>query len=265
MAVLRYLKLFGLFVRVSVQDDAAYRVDFFVHMILSIVQLFGELMGLWMIFANTTALNGWDAWQIFALLGVFRIMSGVIGLGIAPNMRLIMEDIRDGKLDFVIMKPVNTQFFASTRRLIIWRLTDIALGLGVAFFASLRLSAELSALQIAQFIIMLVVGIAIIYSFWLALATLAFWFTRISNIEMVFWNVFEAGRYPVDIYRPSIRLALTYVIPLAFLTTFPASALLGKPLPAGGVVTALVIAVASLTFASIFWRFGLSRYSGASA
>lgn len=261
----RYLKLFGLFVRISIQDDAAYRVDFLVHMILSVVQLLGELMGLWVIFANTTSLNDWNAWQILALLGVFRIMSGVIGLAIAPNMRQIMEDIRDGKLDFVIMKPVNTQFFASTRRVIIWRLTDVVVGLGVAFFASLQLSAELTALQVVQFLIMLAVGVTIIYSFWLTLATLAFWFTRISNIEMVFWNVFEAGRYPVDIYRPSIRLALTYVIPLAFLTTFPASALVGKPLPAGGILTALLIAAASFTFASLFWRFGLSRYSGASA
>jgi len=114
------------------------------------------------------------------------------------------------------------------------------------------------------FVAMLTAGIMIIYSFWLMLATMAFWFTRINNIEMVFWNVFEAGRYPVDIYRPWVRWGLTYVIPLAFLTTFPAGALVGKT-GSSGIVAALALGTLSWVIASAFWRFGLSRYSGASA
>lgn len=262
--IARHLKLVSLFARLSVQEAVAYRVDFATHLFTSLAEFLSELMGLWIIFSNTRSLAGWNAWEILALLGVFRIMSGTIALLIAPNMRLIMQDVREGTLDFVLIKPVNSQFFVSVRRVVIWRLFDIVLGIGIAAVAGAKLSAAVSAGRAAMFMLLLSAGVTIIYSFWLVLATCAFWFTRINNIEMVFWNVFEAGRYPVDIYRPGVRWALTYVVPLAFLVTFPARALIGR-LEAGNVAASLALAGAALAGASWFWRYGLRHYSGASA
>jgi ABC-2 type transport system permease protein len=263
--MLRHLKLIWLFARLSVQDDVAYRLDFLAHALLSLFQLLAELIGIWTIFSNTRSLAGWNAVQVLALLGVFRVMVGIIGMLISPNMRTIMEDIRDGKLDYAILRPVNTQFLVSVRRVVLWRLNDILLGLGlVAVSIAMSGGAGLSPARVALFAVMLAAGVTIIYSFWLVLATMAIWFTRINNIEMVFWNVFEAGRYPVTIYRPWVRWGLTYVIPLAFLTTFPASTLLGKTGP-GTIGLAVVAAGLSLAAASRFWRWGLRHYSGASA
>ncbi len=260
----RYLRLFWLMVTLSVQDTAAYRVDFIMHFVLAIVQLGAELVALWTIFSNTQSLAGWGPMQILALLGVFRIMTGAIAMGISPNMRAMMEEIRDGKLDYVILRPINTQFLVSVRRIVLWRVSDVVLGLGLITFASLRLSASLSVWQVLFFVVMIAAGVTIIYSFWLVLGTMAFWFTRINNIEMVFWNVFEAGRYPVEIYRPWVKWGLTYIIPLAFLTTFPAQTLVRRLDPLN-VLLAVAAAGAALTGASLFLRFGLRHYSGASA
>jgi ABC-2 type transport system permease protein len=260
----RYLKLIVLFTRVSVQDSAAYRADFFAHVLLTLANFGAELIGLWTIFSNTRSLNGWGIFEMVALLGVFRTMSGFIGLTIAPNMRLIMDDIREGKLDFVILKPVNSQFFVSFRRVVIWRLADITLGLALVTIACVKLSSLLTTARVAMFIALLATGAVIIYSFWLVLATLAFWLVRVNNMEMVFWNVFEAGRYPVDIYRPMVRRGLTYIVPLAFITTFPAGALVGRT-EFSGLALALFFAAGSLAVASAFWRYGLRHYSGASA
>lgn len=262
--MIRYLKLMWLFARVSVQDDAAYRVDFATRVVFSALQVCGELVTIWTIFSNTTSLGGWNVYEVLTLLGVFRVMTGVIAMLIAPNMRLLMEDIRDGKLDYAIVKPVNTQFFVSVRRFVMWRVTDIVLGFGLVTFAGMRLASDLSPGQVLLFAVMLGAGITIVYSFWLALGTCAFWLTRITNIEVVFWSVFEAGRYPVHIYPPWIRYGLTYLIPLAFLTTIPAGSLVGRADPVS-VGTGVVAAAVSLAAASAFWRFGLSRYSGASA
>lgn len=259
-----HLKLIALFARVSFQDDAAYRMDFVVRALVSLLQLGAELLGVWTIFSNTKTLAGWNVWQMVALLGVFRIMTGVIAAAIAPNMRLLMEEIRDGKLDYAILKPLNTQFMISLRKHVLWRLTDVVLGLGLVIVACVQLSATLTPWMIFKFLVMLASGMTIIYSFWLMLGTCAFWLTRISNIEMVFWSLFEAGRYPVTIYPPWLRYGLTFIVPLAFLTTFPAGTLVGK----GGVVSvtvAVVVAGGALLIGSAFWRFGLSRYSGASA
>ncbi len=260
----RYFRLLGLFARVSIQDDAAYRADFYAHALMSLLHLGAEVIGLWTIFANTRSLAGWTVFEVVTLVGVFRVMSGMVGLLIAPNMRNMMEDIRHGGLDFALIKPVNSQFYVSTRRIVFWRLTDVAIGVLMVGVGCAKLHSQLSWLSLAYFVVMLAAGVTIIYSFWLILATCAFWFTRISNIEMVFWNVFEAGRYPVTIYPRWIRLCLTYVFPLAFLTTFPASSLVGKS-DASELGIAVSVSAISLTTASIFWRFGLRHYSGASA
>jgi ABC-2 type transport system permease protein len=259
-----HLKLIWTFARVCIQDDAAYRFDFLFHAVLAVVQLCAELVGIWVIYSNTETLGGWSAWEILVLLGVFRVMIGMITLFIAPNMRLLMQDIRDGTLDFALMKPLNSQFFASFRRMVAWRVTDVFLGLALASFACIRIWGTIPLWRVGFFAVMLGSGAAIIYSLWLVLATCAFWFTRITNIEMVFWNLFEAGRYPVDIYRPWIRWGLTYLVPLAFLTTFPAGALAGKTNPANA-LAAIVFAILALIGSSVFWQYGLRRYSGASA
>ncbi len=260
----RYFRLLWLFTRVSVQESAAYRTDFFASLLVTLLNFGAELVGLWTIFSNTRALNGWNVFHMLALLGVFRTMGGIVGLVIAPNMRLIMDDIREGRLDFVILKPINSQFFASFRRVVVWRLADIALGLVLVLIACVKLAASITIGKVIMFMLMLAAGAVIIYSFWLVLGTLAFWLTRVNNMEMVFWNVFEAGRYPVQIYNPVIRFCLTYIIPLAFITTFPAAALVGKS-HISGLALAAFFAAASLFAASSFWHYGLRRYSGASA
>jgi ABC-2 type transport system permease protein len=252
------------FARVSVQNDVAYRVDFAAHVVMALLQLCAELIGIWTIFSNTRSLAGWNALETLVLLGVFRIMVGVITLVIAPNMRSIMSEVRDGALDFVLMKPIHTQFYVSARQIVLSRLMDVLLGIGLVVFACRRLAADVPIETVLSFALMLLAGVTLIYSFWLVLATCAFWFTRLSNIEMVFWNLFEAGRYPVHIYRPWVRWGLTYLVPLAFLTTIPAGALVGKT-TLENLTAALGLAVAALVGSSWFWRFGLRKYSGASA
>ncbi|TWT45422.1 hypothetical protein RAS1_18470 [Phycisphaerae bacterium RAS1] len=261
---MRHLRLIALFARVSLQNEAAYRFDFFLKLGVAVAQLVGELFSLWVIFSNTRSVAGWSAAEVVVLLGVFRMMVGIIGAFVAPNMRRIMEDIRNGTLDFVLTKPIDSQFYVTFRQMLVWRAVDTVLGLGLAVAGAVAMARSVPPLHVVYFLLMLAAGAVVIYSFWLILATSVFWFTRIDNIEMVFWNVFEAGRYPIDIYRPWVRWTLTFLIPLAFLTTFPAAALVGKATPYG-LLAGAVVAPAMLLLASWFWRFGLRRYSGASA
>lgn len=262
--MLRYLKLYFLFIRVSIQNDTAYRFDFIVRLIIAAAQAAGELITLWIIFSNTQSLGGWSVNQALVVLGVFRVMAGIIGTLIAPNMRLIMEDVRNGTLDFVLVKPINDQFYASVRRVTLYRIADMTLGFTMVIIGCVRLTSHVALWSIPLFVLKLVAGAAIIYSFWLALATLAFWFTKISNIEMIFWNMFEAGRYPVDIYPPGIRSIFTYILPLAFMISFPAASLVGKG-EASQLIAAMIVAPAMLFASSAFWKHGLRHYSGASA
>lgn len=262
--MLRHLRLLALLAKISIQNEAAYRVDFYLRAVSSSLQLCGELLMLWTIFSNTRSVAGWGVFEMVILLGVFRVISALIGMVIAPNMRQLMEDIRSGTLDFVLTKPVSSQVYVSFRTLVFWQLTDVLLGMGLIVVGASQLAGVVSAGRAAAFVVMVACGAVIIYSVWLVLATSVFWFTRIANIEMVFWNVFEAGRYPVDIYRAPFRWILTYALPLAFLTTFPAAVLAGRAEPTS-LLGAVGVAAAALTGATLFWRFGLRSYSGASA
>jgi len=261
---MRNLGLLLVFFRTSLQRDAAYRADFFLRAFTATLQMCGELLALWTIFANTTALRGWSPPQVIVLLGVYRVMIGLIGMVIAPNMRLIMEDIRSGTLDFVLAKPIDSQFYVSFRNFVIWRANDIALGLLLVLGGVIALGRLDEPGRALPFLLMIGAGATIIYSLWLMLATSVFWFVRVNNIEMVFWNAFEASRYPIDIYRPWVRWALTFILPLAFITTFPAGVLTGH-VGWTTVLRAALMAPVMLLLASAFWRFGLRHYSGASA
>ena len=141
------------------------------------------------------------------------------------------------------------------------------LGFSVAIYGCLRLTGTVPVGAVLEFIVTLVAALAIVYSVWLMLATTCFWFVRIQNIEMVFWNVFEAGRYPIVIYRPWIQWMLTFVIPLAFITTIPAGTLIGLDDRFVGWAPAVAVGMAALMLlvSHWFWRFGLRHYSGASA
>jgi ABC-2 type transport system permease protein len=260
--MIRYLKLLVLLLRVSLMNEAAYRADFFLRAGWSLVAVAGELTALWIVFANTPSLAGWNVYQVLALLGVFRMVGGAIGMVIAPSMRRIMEDVRNGTLDFLLTKPVNSQFFASLRQIVPWRAADLVIGAVLALFGGWRAGARPETLLL--FLPLLAAGIVIVYSIWLVLATTTIWFIRVENIEMVFWNLFEAGRYPMDIYPRLLRRLLTYLVPVAFIITVPAGALAGKTRP-WQVLAALALSAASLVTASLFWRYGLRHYRGASA
>ena len=249
-----------------------YRANFFAQILVTLLGIGTQLAAVWVIFRHTPNLAGWSLPQVLALLGVYNFMYGFIGAVIAPNMRQVLEDVRQGTLDFALLKPINSQFLVSVRQFEIWRLTDIALGLALVFYASSQmttgrgssLAGALGAREALTFPLMLLCGGVIVYSFWLILATTSFWFTRIDNIEMIFWNIFEAGRYPIDVYPLYIRRFLTFGVPLAFITTIPARAL-GGALETPTLLLAALLAVAMAVVSGWFWRVGLRRYGSASS
>jgi ABC-2 type transport system permease protein len=107
-------------------------------------------------------------------------------------------------------------------------------------------------------------GVVIVYSFWLILATLSFWFVRVENILVIFQSMYEAGRWPVSLYPAWLRFSLTFLVPIAFATTVPAQALAGR-LTWQILLGTLALAVALFVVSRFFWRVGIQRYSGASA
>lgn len=261
---MRALRLLWVFFRVGVMGELAYRVNFVVRLFQSLVELGTALAGLAIVFSYTDNLGGWRPDEIVALVGVYFLVGGVIGLFIQPSMEAFIESIREGTLDFTLTKPEEAQLLISIQDVEIWELIDILLGFGVLTVALVRLGERIGAGQAAAFAVMLLAGGAIVYSFWLILASLSFWFVRVENILVIFQSMYEAGRWPISLYPGWLRFGLTFLVPVAFATTVPAEAITGR-LDTSTLFGALALAGALLFASRLFWRTGIRRYSGASA
>jgi viologen exporter family transport system permease protein len=261
---MNYLRLFGTYFKVGAMGEMQYRLNFFVQLFQSILQLGTAIAGLAVIFSYTHTLGGWRPDEVLALVGVYTLVGGLIGLVLYPGIEQFIQSVRDGMLDFTLVKPVDTQLLVSIHSVDIWKVIDIGLGFGVLVYALVQLGARVGFSEATLFIGMLLTGSAIIYSFWLILATLSFWFVRVENILEIFRSMYEAGRWPVSLYPGWLRFILSFIVPVAFVTTVPAEALTGRLTP-NTLLLAAVLAAALLVGSRIFWKIGLRQYSGASA
>jgi ABC-2 type transport system permease protein len=258
------IRLLMAFFWVNIMGEAAYRVNFFFQLFQSFLSLAVALAGIGVIFSYTDALGGWGPGEILALVGVYILVGGIIGLVIQPGMEDLIQSVRDGTLDFTLTKPEDAQLMISIGRINIWGVIDVGLGLAVLVTALVRLGEKAGGWQAGEFILMLTSGGIIIYSFFLILATLSFWFVRVENILVIFQSMYEAGRWPVSLYPGWLRYGLTFVVPVAFATTVPIEALTGR-LNWQTLLIAIALALFLVIVSRLFWRLGLRHYSGTSA
>ena len=175
-----------------------------------------------------------------------------------------MEDVRLGTLDFTLTKPVDAQVLVSMRQVEVWKLVDVVVGFVVLAVAIAQLGAAVGPAEAVAFLVALLAGVTIIYSFLLILATCAFWFVRLDNILNIFQSMYEAGRWPIGIYPPWLRTMLTFLVPIGFAITVPTEGS-GRP-PDLAESARRHRARRRLTLvARVFWRIGVRHYSGASA
>lgn len=245
-------------------NELAYRVNFFTQLFQSVMSLVLSLGGLAVVFNQTDTLAGWRPAELIALVGIYILVGGLINLMIQPSMQRFMEDIRMGTLDFMILKPEDAQFLISVRQIEIWKLIDIAMGVAVLIIALMRLGTQLGVGQVLAFGIALLAGATIVYSFWMMLATCAFWFVKTENILVIFQSLYQAGRWPITIYPGWLQMMLTFLVPITFAVTVPAQALTGR-LTGQTLLLAVLVAGALFALARWFWRFGIRFYAGASA
>lgn len=261
---MRYLKLLGIFYKYSFLKELEYRVNFLSNAFMSVFWMVWGIVSVSIFFLHRDRMGDWTFPEVLMVVGLFTFFNGVMESLLRPNVGAVIEQIRDGTFDFVLTKPVNAQFISSLRNIIVWRLVDVIIGIGLIVYALGQLHVTPTTGQILFFIGMLVSGIIIVYAIWLMMVSLAFWFVKIDNITELFYAFYEAGRYPVTIYRGLVRVLLTYVVPIAFVTTFPASALLGR-LDQNTTIVGLGFAIGLFVLSNRFWNFALRYYSSASS
>lgn len=258
------LNLIVKLVKVNVQQDLAYRTDALVNILVNLLWLAWELLGLSILFRNTPTLVGWGPGDLLALLGVFRLVNTLMAALIWPNTEKFNAGVRDGSLDYTLLRPAPALFLVTFTRIIVWRAWDVVLG-AVLIGIGLRIGGgSVSAVDLGTFLLLAASGAVILYSLWVAMIAVTFWFVKFDNNVTILQALLEAGRYPASVYPAWLRVIVTFIVPIAVATTVPLQALRGELTP-GQVLLFLGIGATSLWIASRIWKAGLRRYGGASA
>jgi ABC-2 type transport system permease protein len=258
------LKLLSAFLKVNIQMSLAYRADTVVNILLNLMWLGWELLSLSIIFSNTDTIGGWDFGELIALLGVFRLVHTLMIALIWPNTEKFNQSIRDGSMDYTLLQPINSMFLVTFSRITVWRAWDLVLAT-ILIVVGINLSGDTTTpLNILTFILLAISGGIVIYSLWIVLIALTFWFTKFDNNVTILQALLDAGRYPVTVYPAWLRILVTFIIPIAIATTIPLQALRGD-LSLGRALMFILIGILSFLIASQVWKAGLKRYSGASS
>jgi ABC-2 type transport system permease protein len=263
MKITRYLKLIGIFAGASVAAKLEYRANFVVNILESVVRAVAGVLGLSILFGDGKGLGGWSRDEALVLVGIFTLIGGATGVGVFPNLRRIGESVRTGSMDFTLLKPLDSQFLVSTREINIFQIPEMLIGIGFIAYGLIKLES-VNALNILLALALLIAALAIVYSICFMLSTIAFWFVRVENTLELFWGFYQASQFPITVYPGWVRIMFTFFIPVAFITTVPAEALLGR-VNLSSVGFAVGFAILLLAVSRWFWRFGLRSYTSASS
>ncbi len=258
------LRLAATYLRLGALNELQYRANFFVSVFQSGLAVAVGLAVLALVYSHTPSLNGWTHSELMVVLGVQILLGGVIHAVIQPNMQQVMDEVRDGKLDHALTKPEDAQLIVSLRTLRLWQLTEVISGAAVIGVGVARLGSHIGAGRSVAFLVLLLIGALLLYCFWLVLATIAFWLINVWFLSEMFEGIYQVGRWPIGVYPGWMRYSFTYLVPIGFAITVPAQAMTHR-LHGHTVVIAFVFAAVVAAVTRWFWRFGLKRYSGASA
>lgn len=260
----RYLALFGQLLRTSAQVALQYRLDFILGAVMAVFWVGWTVTPLLLVFHHRASVGGWSLPQALLVISFFMILKAMLEGAVSPNLVAVVEHIRKGTLDFILIKPVDAQFMVSASRFAFHKIIDGAAGVALAVWASHRLGLHVGLREVAGALAMLTASTALLYSMWLLVISLAFWFVRVDNLSYLFVAIFDAARWPVSVFRGWVRFVLTFIIPVGIMTTFPAMALLGT-LTGRHVLTAALFAVGSLVGSRLVWTRAVRRYASASS
>jgi ABC-2 type transport system permease protein len=262
--MIRYLRLVLVQLRISAAAGMAYRADFLLEGVMALVWMGLALLPLLVLYDQRPSVAGWDlpsAMIVMAyFLGVRAVLEGVV----SPSFVDLVERIRSGAFDYVLLKPVDAQAIISASRFEPWKIFDLFGAIALATYAFIQRGAPPAPAELALGLVLFVAGVTAMYSLWILCAAASFWVVRLDNLTYLLGAIFDTARWPVQVFRGVWRVVFTFVIPVAVMTTFPAMALLGRlewRTAAGTIGGAVVLLVLS----RLIWRAAIRSYTSASS
>lgn len=248
----------------SLAAEMEYQLNLVIEVAATLFSLAGSLFTLSLFFGHGQRLGGWSWEAALVVLGIYTLLNGFSSSLLRPNLGNLVKQVQSGGLDFVLLKPMDSQVWLSLRTLSPWGLPEMVLGLTLIVVGTVRSGARADASALISGGLMLLAGTMILYSLWFVLAATSIWFVKIWNATEVLRSLLAAGQYPVSAYPSGLRMVFSTLLPVAFLTTVPAEAILGLA-NRGSVLSGLLLAGVSLLASRALWQLALRHYTSASS
>lgn len=259
----RYWRIYKAFFSSALIRETQFRANFFAKVGENIIWSSFFVMILLVIYRNTDSVAGWTRGDAFILVATVFLMEA-LHAALFMSLMEIPEQVRQGTLDFVLLKPVDSQFWVSTRRFNFSQGGTLIAGTAMVVIGIAQAGVHPDALQWLAYAVGVASALGLFYALNISMMTLGIWLVRVDNLWVLGESVLQVARFPLDIFQLSLRRLLTYAVPLGFLATVPARQLtqgLDVPMAALG----LAYAGAAVVGARVFWRFALTHYQSASS
>ncbi len=258
----RYLRLFGVQLKASMLLALQYRTDFFIDAAIEVIWAGMAIVPLFVVYGARASVAGWSFGEALLVVGWFTLLQAVLEGAINPSLTAVVEHVRKGTLDLVLLKPADAQFLLSTARFSPWRSVNVVTAAVLFFYGFRLLGHGPSAGGVALSLVLFACSTALLYAFWILTVSAAFYVVRVDNLTYLFTSVFDAARWPSSVFRGVWHVVFTFVLPFAVMTTYPAEALLGT-LTTGAFAGAVLSALAFLAVARAVWVRAIRQYTSA--
>jgi len=264
--VRRYIEIYSIMLRNSLIREMSFKANFILWMLVEVLWFLGQIVFFSIVFGSVDRIGDWSKWEVVLLVGTHQIIAQLFQAFFFVNVANIPELVRTGKLDSLLVLPIDSQFAVSSKQFGLDSVVNAALGAVVVVISLTRLGLMPHPLHILLYLAAIGFGIAIHYSIMLNLAAVSFWIVRAQGLVYGYFNFLNIARYPDVIYPRLFRLIFSWLIPVIIVANIPARVLiksLGQPVP----LMLQMIAASLIIFSSsrLFWRFALRRYSSASS
>ena len=263
-ALRRYGRVYGACIRNCLARELEFRSNFLFSIVSTAIWAVLSIVLAGLVFGNVREIRGWDMDRMFILTGSFLVVESLMSTLFQRNMQKLSELVNKGELDFVLTKPISSQFLVSIRYLDFGDLPTAVVGLFYVGLGVQRLGLRPGPAEVALYALLLLSALVSFYALWFMTVTLVLYTGRIENISAIMDPIIRLGRMPSDVFRGATRPLLVYVVPIAAIATLPTQALLGILDPTL-VPYQVLLALALLWASHKFWHFSLRRYTSASS
>lgn len=259
-------KYFKIWKRLSFNAAASYmsnRIEYGSFFLGKFIRFGFFILLIFTIFNYTDSLVGYDKHQALLFFLTFNLLD-VAAQAFFRGIYKFKDDIKTGNFDYVLSKPVNSLFYSMSRLTDVIDLIFLIPIAGLIIWILPLALPDLSFLDVLAYLIFFALGMLVVLALHILSAAITIVAVENENTIWVYREAMTIGRFPPEVFSPTIQAFFTFVIPVIIICAFPVKAFLGI-LSVKMMLLAVIIALIFLLASLMLWKAALRHYSSASS